>query len=185
MKRTRNLLITVIILNAVVWGATGFLSFYIKGRQDNINTLLASAEKDLLKDETLRSIKQSLGENEENLAKIDSYFITDEGVVDFIESIEGLGKESGVELSIGSVTTEPNSSNKNDFKETLRMRIETRGGWTESYNFLRLVESMPRYLEVETLTLNNGTDAGDNFFEGAGSTRDWRGRFELTFLKLK
>jgi hypothetical protein len=188
MEKTKKNIIMAIIINLIIWSAVVFIAWDIKLINRQIVSSLASSEKDLKKDESLRTIKKSLADNAELIGKINSYFVTPDEVVSFIELIENLGKESGVSLSIGSVTTGPDSKNKDDFKEVMKLRLETLGTWRDTYQFLSIIENLPYKETVEQVSLNLNLPVNELYFDFVSDedvSRVWRGYFEIALLKIK
>ncbi len=194
MKRvhsTKKFFALFIFLNVFAWGGAFFLIFRINAQTAGVGFVVSEAQKDLAKDADLRAIKKSLEENDEKMRTLDSFFVPSDGVVDFIETLESIGERSGVELAIGTLSTEVNTKNPNDFKELLRLRLEATGSWGEVYGFLYRLESLPYHIVLENTALTLSA-SGENIFFVAGVTQrtpsaneEWKGYFDVTVSKMK
>jgi Tfp pilus assembly protein PilO len=185
----KKMFITTLVLNAIALAAYGFLFFSIKDKNETVSSILSGADKDIQQDEFLRMAKFSLMDNRENIEKLDSYFVPRDGVPDFIEFIEQLGRDSGISLSIGVVAVEPDTRNKDDFKELLRLRTEGLGQWQNLFTFLSMIENLPFRVQIDRVSF--ALDGGQEriSFDSVG-TEDrslslWKGFVDFTLLKLR
>lgn len=185
----KKILLACITLNVVAVGFYAFVLWSIQAKNEKVVEVLGQVNEDMKKDESLRAVKISLEENKDFISQIDSFFVPEDGVANFIASLESLGRASSVELSIASVEIQPNSA-KNDFKEGLNIRIETSGSWFNTFYLLSVIENLPYKIDINqvSLTLSNATDK--ILFSGLGprtktSGEYWKGSFDITVLKLK
>lgn len=187
LANTKKILITCIVLNVLVFAAYGFLLWGIYAKANLASNLVAEAAQDVQKDEALRSIKASLNENAEFVSHIDSFFIPADGVVDFISSLEALGAESGVELSIDSVAVESESESAS--KEVLNLSLQTEGSWQNTFIFLSLLENLPYRIEFVSTTLRLFGATESILFSGSSRTlaseEVWQGNYEVSVHKLR
>jgi Tfp pilus assembly protein PilO len=192
LSRTKKILIVCILLNVLVFGAYAFLYIDIKSKNVRVSELLTEAENDMQKDASLRAIKTSLNENKEFISQIDSYFVPKNGVPDFIDTLEKLGKESEIALSIGSVSVEE-GKNKNDFKDALHLHVDTIGSWQNIYYFLSVLESLPYRIQFDQVSVTLSA-ASESILFGVGpvsgarqksANESWKGTFDIIVYKLR
>lgn len=194
ISSTKNILVIVIAINICVIAAYGFVFWRIYTDGRNTSDLVNQASLDFQKNEMLRSAKTALAENHDFLSKIDSYFVAPDGVVPFIDRVESLGKQYGIQVSIGSVAVESDPKVKNDFKETLHLKVETVGSWSNIVQFLGALESLPYRISFDQVVFGL-TDAADKLsFAGISSidtkrartsSEKWKATFDISLLKLK
>ncbi len=190
-SKTKKTLLVALILNILVWGIYGFVFFKIRSQNEHVSGLLGEANNDIRKDETLRTIKNSLSENKDFISHLDSYFVAKDGIVNFIEMLEDKGRESGVLLSIGSVSVEQDPKVKEDIKEILRLKVDASGSWKDVTYFLSVLENLPYVTEVNNVSFTrNGGGSGLLFDEEKNPDENntslgWKAYFEFTVLKLK
>lgn len=191
ISHTKKVFFVAVALAVASLALYGFLFWEIKTKTEEAVKIQEDADKDVKREEGLHLAKVSLAKNKEAIEKIDSYFIARDGVVSFIEELESLGKETGVILSIGSVSAEADPKVKDDFKETLRIRLEASGSWENLFYFLSILESLPYRAQIEQMTLSLA-GASDKIPFGSetvkrtpGKGEVWKGAFELTILKLR
>jgi hypothetical protein len=126
---------------------------------------------------TIATNKQTVVEIQGDLETIDSFFVTSDGVVNFIESVEALARNQGLSIDVRNVSLEEIAGvSYASLLEELQVRIETRGSWQDNYNFLTQLESLPYSINIGLSGVEHLDDSDDPA---------WRGSFELAVLKLK
>lgn len=96
------------------------------------------------------SVRAVLASSAGERAELQSYFLTEDGAVPFIEMMEGLAKRTSVSLDIESVTESPVSEAS---LESVRMVLRARGGWNNIVHFLALSDAIPYLHTVSDFSL--------------------------------
>ncbi|MBI2100431.1 MAG: hypothetical protein HYT47_00170 [Candidatus Vogelbacteria bacterium] len=118
---------------------------FISARADQYFTARAKAD--------LTNWQQGLAANEPNLVKVRSAFISRESLIQFIEGLETVARESGVDLTLGEPVIESNS---------LTLSMKAVGSFAKVYRWLERLENLPYRLTFERINLSAGTDwSGD------------------------
>ncbi len=191
ITRIKKIFILCVIMNVVVFGVYTFLFLDIKAKNEKVYDLLSEADRDIKKDETLRAVKYSLSENKNFISQIDSFFVPQDGVVSFIDTLERLELNSGIDLGISYVSVETNTKNKNDFKEVLNLRLDGEGSWQNLFHFLSLLENLPYRIEFNSVSFVLSGASDSILFSGSDGLRVrapsefWKGSFEVLVYKLK
>lgn len=193
--KTKKILIASAIAALLAFLLFGGLFWIIKTQNENIAILASEAHQSFAKDEAVRSIKASFEKNKEALQSIDSFFISKDGVVDFINSLDTLGKQYGVTLNIGEVTSEVDLKVKDDFKETLKLRLDASGSWNSVMNFLTALENLPFRIKVDQVSIGLASASDKLLFVNASSTgtelrkpgskEEWKASYNISILKLR
>jgi hypothetical protein len=193
-QKTKKTMIISIVLAVAAFIIYGFLFLNIKAKNEQISSLANDAQDLHSKDDVLKATKTILDQNKDLISQLDSYFIPADGVVGFISLLEGVGKYSGVDMTINSVGTEADTKAKDDIKEILRLHIETDGSWKNTFYFLSVLENLPYRIDVEqvSLGLTGATDKVlfDTKSDKAqtrqqGKDERWHGSYDVTVVKLK
>jgi|SRR3989344_862 len=169
----------------------GFLFFSVKTKNEKAVTLRVEVRNDFAKGESLRMIKALLVDNDEEIRKLEEFFVPKDGVTEFLSSLESLGRVRGITLTVGSVSVDPKTKGEASFKETLRIRLETSGVWQETFRFLGALESLPYELNIENVSFSLSSSEGALSFSEfpakrvPSSNETWKGFFEITATKLK
>lgn len=129
----------------------------------NINTSVSASIElsgESNKEANLRLLKKSINDTEEARVKIASRFVSEDGIVSFIEKVESLGEISRAHVTIRSVSVE---GEKNDI---LKLELSAGGSFSEVFHFLTLVENLPFKVVLEkTSMLKLPKEKGDNKWE--------------------
>ena len=186
-------ILTFVIFNILSFGVYLGAFFMMKSAQEHTSLLLNQLETDIKTNDTLQSIETVLTDAKGDIEKLESYFVGQDGIVDFIETVESYGRTSGVKMSIDFVGVEGGiqANNKGDVKETLRIKLSTEGSWTATVHFLSLIEHIPFRINMDRVRfLYSSTSASSlSFTPPKGVTlpknRVWKSGIELTVLKLR
>ena len=110
-----------------------------------------------------------------NRAKLDSYFVGQDDIVQFIEAVESLSGITGGEIEIASVDLEEGSNTS--AYQFLHLRLTTKGAWEEVMYFTALLEALPNHVLVERGSLElRYTDE---------EVEEWHGSFDIKVAMLK
>lgn len=123
------------------------------------------------------SMQHLLVDTREERQKLDSYFIAEDDVVSFIESVEGLADTVGVAISVNSVGVEETTDAERF--EYVRVNAAAEGSFKNLYWLLSLIEHMPMKLEVRQVYLEERPAE-----DGKGSA-GWKLTFTIRALKIK
>ena len=187
-KRTLSLIILNILIAALYW----FVFLSIQWIQQETTDTLSFAETDLQRDETFRSIETIITNSSSELNLIESYFVSQNGVVDFIESVERLATLSEIDVTINFIDVEnassPSSEKSAEFYEMLHIKMITEGTWHDTVHFLSLLENVPYKVDIQRTSfvfVPQSENALSFSSSGSGDNRTWRGNFDFTVLKLR
>ena len=181
-KKTKQIfaLVTVLLVVSIVMYVIFFIN--IKEKNKNISSIVSEIDLVVKKEVRLKSVKNLIKETEGDHIKLNTYFITDDKVVDFIENIENMAKDVGVDIEVVSVYVndiKDDSIQKNNISELLRLSIEMSGKWSNIYHFVSLVEKLPFKIDILNINLENMYN-GDN-----ENPENWKGVLNLSAVKLK
>ena len=154
MKNT--LLIIVTIVGVVSMGVTVGAYVWLLGKVQSTaaDAALLVEEGTLLaaQNEQTQAVRRVVRATQQEREKLNSYFITDGGIVGFLESIEALGAFSSADVRIVSVE-EGNPIDKDKLIKPLFVDVELSGSFSEVFHTLALIESFPRAMSVRTVRL--------------------------------
>lgn len=177
-KKTKKLFITFLIVCVLGLAFDITVFFVIKRRTEAVsiaeNQLALAAEKA----NSLKSVKVLMDDTAERRVKVDTFFIKDDKVVDFLDSLDTLGTKNGVKLTINSVGVAPLTKPSSSFLEQLNIKIQVEGSWANVYRFLTLLETMPYKVSWGRVGFDkvSGRDSKQSV---------WQGVFDVSIVKLK
>lgn len=178
-KLSKNTIILLVAIIANIAAVGGY--YYVYGEINNINESVAQVMADIdvqtTKKADDRALKSILESTKEDREKIDTYLLSEDGLVQFIETIENLGGISGTEVTTSSVNVVEDKDSKNT--EYLTMRISVIGSFANTMHFVSLVENVPHQVsinQIRSVVVSNEEKKGPI---------NWNTEFELEVLKLK
>lgn len=148
-----NTQIRLISLSLVALALLAFIALnWLKIKNENLETtqiLIASGatEKAQREAQTIRNIQISAADDLEAFEKI---ILTDEKLVPLIENIEETSRILRLDLEITSVEKSLESEGE---PQIIRMAINVEGAWSDIYNFLKAIESLPYRIMIEQVSL--------------------------------
>lgn len=151
MIKTRLGQITIILglislLVVVFWAS---LFFLIKQDKQAIREINQS------KQQLMGGVNGSLSLSKEKVAKINSYFLTSQTTVKFLEDLEQISRQKGVTLTVGQA---------DDKATELRLNLTTTGSFSQTMEFLQSLENLPYAGRVERLELRKGESLWQSVF---------------------
>jgi len=167
-RHTQKVMIATGFITLLVIGAYGFFFYKIKTEVESVSAVTAELEKEKEKLSTLDSTKRMFSETSGPRAKLDSFFVDQAGVVDFIQKLEELGKYSGAEVTL---------KNLNEKKaEGLTFSVAVDGTFSEVMHTISLLENMPYNMLFTQVQIFRSP--------GAGGKNKWEGNITATLLSF-
>lgn len=147
-SKTVHILIVAAFAASVALGVYGWLTLRVLATSESITILESTIDTRSLEEEQLRSAERLLEATEIERAVLAALFVTEESVVSFIETIESLGRDAGVEITIASVETEEMAvDNKIG---SVRIRLAAVGEWRDVVHFGMLIDALPFVVNILT-----------------------------------
>jgi len=181
--KTKQIFETVMVMTIIALIAYIVLFIQIKEKNEIVSALTNEAESIVQKETKLRSVKNLVRDIERERNIIDSYFITDDNIVDFIEIIENLGKKNGLSIEITSVKVDNIDSDiekKIKMGELLRVNFKTKGHFSELFQLLSVLENLP--FKIDLLNIDFSKSAG--VLNRDKNINLWSGFFSITVIKF-
>ncbi len=144
-SNTRKIFLLVFVVVLIIFMTFGSLSFLIYKKIAIIEKTIVDIQGEYMKDEKINLIKHLMRDTDKERIQLDKYFITKNMVVEFIETIEGIGEYAGIDFVLNSV--DMSSGEDANFS----MSISTKGDWNDTMYFLTLLESLPVYIEIDSV----------------------------------
>jgi len=137
---------------AVIVGGIALTSFVVYGVLvflviQTINKavfVLGEISGETHKEENLRMLKNSVQNTEKGRAQIAERFVSEDGIVSFIERVESLGALSHAQVVLQAVSVEGG---------VLKLDISATGAFSEIFHFLSLLEGLPYRTQFEKVSI--------------------------------
>lgn len=108
-------------------------------------------EKDRLKDAELEAIQKNIKLTISDSDTLKALFVPADGVVDFIQNIETVGKQIGLQIETKNIEPEETDVLTAVGKENINVTLETEGSWQNSMQFLSLLSNLPYKISIISL----------------------------------
>lgn len=99
----------------------------------------------------VQSINSANNNSDNELAQLEELALSQEKLVSFIETLEGLAESMNIDIKIVSVNIEAGKGVDNPDK--IHFNIETNGSWSTSMQFLKAIEHLPFRTMISNTTL--------------------------------
>jgi hypothetical protein len=157
----------------VLFGMYLTLFTIIKNKNNQISALQNQVDMEVRKDQRLHSVKLLMTDLNKELEMIDAHFVSDNGVVDFLESLEALGSVSGASVSVNSVSVNKDKDVSLPY-ELLKLEFVARGSWVAVVQLISLLDAFPLGITIERMQL-----------ERIPNSNSWQINTSFNVLKLK
>ena len=172
---TIQIFFVTLILSAVFMAAYFFLFQIIRNGSEIIAQLNADKELQLQLKQRYLSNRSFLNSIISERAELDSYFVSEDDIVTFLEDVEVLGKKTGTTVTVDSVSEDEKLTNDTMFGK-LNISIQSTGSWQGSIHTLSLLESMPKSVTIRSARISVAS---------GGEEQIWRGVYEVAVDTLK
>ncbi|MBI3306007.1 hypothetical protein HYZ82_02635 [Candidatus Nomurabacteria bacterium] len=138
----------------------GFFFFFKEINDNNKELQLKETtwQKESIRREDIKKLDQSVKVIEEESKELEKHFAKSSDVVPFLDTLEGLGKASGVKAETTSVDITPN-------KTALMVGMRVSGTFGNVYKFVTLLENSP--YEIEFIGVDMHKDGGADKWNAA------------------
>jgi Tfp pilus assembly protein PilO len=173
-QTTRWLIILAVLTLAV---ASGYFLLFAEIRNTNRNISRLAGEADIVAQQstTLRTLQSIVEITREDRAGINTFFLTEQEIVDFLEVIEGLREDTGASINVRSIGE--GETLTNTLTKELHLNVTAEGSWEAVYHFLALLESLPYRIKLQQVQLSDSSTTTDE--------PSWSGVFNFSVTQLK
>lgn len=152
LSRTHIRIIITTIGVLILFGVYATFFILIKNKNNEISTLQNQVDIEVRKDGRLHSIKQLITDLDKDLKQIDTYFVSSDGVVDFLESLETLGSIADVSVRVNSVSVDETIDDSLPY-EVLKIEFVSRGTWGSIVQLISLLETLSLGITIDRMQL--------------------------------
>lgn len=166
--------IAALIFNLAAICLYGFLFWSVKEKNERVSQAANDIELKEKQVENAGALRLLAEDTALLREKVDSYIVGKDEAVSFIEMLESLGMERGVDVSVESVEA---ADAVGDFPaQELRLALRAEGSWRNILSFLGLVELLPYETRVSRVSLSRGAET---------EVGAWNGSITVSVLKAK
>lgn len=122
---------------------------------------------------------------EPDIRKINSSIIPKSGDVDFIEELESVAKGHNLSIKIDSLSLVSDTKIASSSVNTLKIKANAEGTWSNVYIFLSELESLPYKIKINRFTIVNSDDLALDGTRVVNQGNKWQVTFEISVLEYK
>ncbi|MEI6528097.1 MAG: hypothetical protein WCO10_00275 [bacterium] len=173
--------VAVAILSISVIGSAVF-SYLLVDKINNINDKIKQMDLSTQERNKQGAQKMSVVDTEADRAKLESYFVSADGAVDFIKYLENLSVEVGVKANIQNINFQPlRDTAYANTAEYISLNLSVEGTWAKVYRYVLLLEKLPFVSEVGNVDMTEVTQTDEK-----NKTKSfWTATISLKVIKLK
>lgn len=182
-SKTKQILLISVISVIAVSALYVMLFLNIKEKNNNISALVNEVDIILQKEIKLRSVKHIINDTKDDRAKLDSHFVADDEIINFIETIENLGADSDVKVEVTDVSVSSagaEADSQVNISELLNLNFKIEGSFAQMFHFLSMLEKLPFKIDILRVNFEKVSDESRII-----NKNPWNGFFSITALKLK
>jgi Tfp pilus assembly protein PilO len=177
---TKKILLLLILINIVLIGLNYLLFSKIERRNQEISKLTQEQEVYSKKTNLLKLTDTGKDDINAAVQQINSYFLTKDDVVPFIEKVETEARAHAISLIINSVGDQTTQGKK----ETISFRLAAEGSWNDIMYFIFYLEHLPYQISLGDVSLSSDGPAIPSK-EDKIKSPVWKAQIGLTVLKNK
>ena len=156
MKKNLSKTILLLVVSCAFLLLAGYCYYYtyskIQEKISNIGNISSDLKSKKEKNDELDSINRNLKSTMQSHDRLQSLFVADGSVVDFIQNLEQMGKESGLAVSTDSVSSNDSPDLLTLKKEFLLISMTVKGTWAGNMKFLKLLENLPYKVAISSFS---------------------------------
>lgn len=149
---------SLLTLLACLLGLAGLL-YFLEVRKSDLREMVTQLETKEAEESQLASLTSLMTETKADRTLLESYVLTEAGVIDFLSSIEGLARRNG--LSIETKSVDVAEGGEAAGFETLRVDLDLTGSLPAISRMIVLLENVPQHLLIDNLSLTRISDNGE------------------------
>lgn len=183
MKKTSPHIITssfLAVICAVAVGIYAFLYIQIKNTNEHVSIVQNEAEAQEIENNGQQSLEDILNNTKEDREKIASIVLSDDKVVDFLESVEALGPLTNTTVTTASVNVNDATGKDTGF---LTLQMNVAGSWQNVLQFASLIENMPYQITITDASFTGEVQKSTD--KKKSQSVKWRAQLNVSVVKDK
>ncbi len=168
-NRSLNILFVIFFIDLIFFGVLIFSFIQIKDLNNQISSLYGDLKGYESRESSLKFVNDSLKETSAQRDTVSKFFVASgkTGIADFVENLESIGRQSGVDLTVDSLLVK-----NEEFYDRLKINLNFEGNWDSVVYFLQFIDSMSYKIFVNRFSFDK-TESGN-----------WKCALSIDVLKL-
>ncbi|MBU6370633.1 MAG: hypothetical protein KGH93_00635 [Patescibacteria group bacterium] len=178
-KRTIAGFVIMLALAALAAGAFIALRGMFLGKVSSVVSRKAEIALVIGKTRALSAMQTSLADSASNAAALAAYIVPQNGIVDFITTLDSIIATSGVKADVGSIGVTAGGAPAG--MELVDVKASATGAWNNIEYFLTLLETYPLKIDIRSASMRQFS----SYTVRGRQVPQWSLDVEFTVLKLK
>lgn len=170
LNTTEKMTVTLVIFNLIVFGGLIFWHVYIWNVADQIREQKSEIATDNSEMNPLSLIKKDTEDTKAMIQIVDSLFVSESNVVEFIEVLESMADSTGAQLEI-QVFDLVEATDKKEVQSEIRVGLQVFGAWQSVTQFVVMLEKNPFYIDFEEVRIESVANNGNQQWRATVSMR--------------
>lgn len=175
-KSTISLLVISLLSCAVAAGAYVLSIRTVEDKVEHAKVAIAEIANEEKKGENEKNLVEIMDATGPDRARLPVLFVSDDGIVDFIEEVESIGPSSGASLSLSAINAGDISAMEPGAIGSIKSHVLVNGPWASVMRTLRMIENMPYRVTVDNVRLDRA---------GEGRAASWKMDLDIDVLMMK
>ena len=169
-----NILVGAIVTTVVALLSVGaYVWLFIEVRTLVADVAVAAEEANVLsaQNKNTQTIRRVVRDTKNERAELQTYFVSEEELVAFLEELEVISTHTGSVITVQSVSAQK-AIDKDDLLVPLALSLRASGTFTQVVHTLALIETFPKVLNLERVSFTQSANDGL-----------WRGSYEVVLFQ--
>ncbi len=158
--------ITLLLFGIISIVAAGFGYWYLHlaviTQAETYSLALKDAETYNENKKNEQNLQKIYNQSIADRAKISSYVVSEDKIIDFIESIENIGKITNTTVSLSAIDSKAMDELAKGASGHIKAKVTVTGSWTGVMTALSLLENLPFSLSLENSRVFKDSELGKN-----------------------
>jgi len=152
--------------------AFGWLFAEVRSTVAHVKLSTEEAQLLVIKNAHTQTVRRVVRDTQKEREELNSYFVTEEEIVGFLERIEKLQAQTGTRIDIRSVGVGA-PVDKDELITPLLLTLESKGTFQDVFYTLSLLEALPTALTVKSARITQNP-----------TSLVWEGSFDVAVIKV-
>lgn len=173
--------LTIIVL--LLFWMHYFLYKEIRKINEDVSTKEQNLSLQERRQDYLVSTQKLMESMSSDIESVNNSIVAIDGDVNFIENLESVAKNNGLNIDIDSLVFKDNPASGSANITEFKVQAKTSGTWEGTYKFLSQLEALQFKVKIIRFAFN--TDVPESGNEIDVSNKIWKSNFEIVVLKYK
>jgi uncharacterized protein YpuA (DUF1002 family) len=174
------LLMMAIFVTIIVYGLYGYMYYTVDASLARVFVAREAVEKEQSYKNQEKSLTDMFEKTVSDRARLDTFFVAHDEIIQYIETIESLGKSGGATVALSAINADDLATSKVGTLGRISIAVDVRGTWSSVMRTLILAETLSYKVSVKNVRIDRVAPAGS-----PGGKPEWRVTFVLETVSVR